>query len=555
MFSAAAATRLVTKKGTNSLLSSSSLFQTASKNPSKLAALAARSSRAQSRNFLSRPDPEVIRSALQPLKTHWKGIAGGLVMTTGVVQMIWGHEDNFYDKRFILEVDPDDLADFYGSENFMDLYCILPFMGTLMMRGSYFDDEGTVHSQGLPFGELLVSMVFSDSDEDGDGSEPGKWFNKRERFKNECFGGSFTMWDMVTNFGFETLSDGRVMVYHHGEYFYGNLPPLSLIMSAVFRFHSNIVIKTTEHHLRYYAFRNDTEIDEKMEHESRDAMPIFWLKNYNPLRVVAYLLFNKPLDMPEHLKRKRAEAMAIYKAENPDEDEEEETEEEEEEEDEATIAATLARKKTIADAALSKKHTLPVQRPEIMRRITLDIAMDKAHAKATLGAEEEPTTSTTNGGGEERDEEDDAVDAIVASKAKESSPIAVAQKRATLRRIATNTALKRFQTSLNRGAVTAAIGGGTGMSLGVDSDGEGDADIKPFVMKRSDTKALEALQNADPTDSMKAVALAARAKLATRRATKMQRRRTSVVRAQSLDRAINFEIKKDRIHHAYGGYK
>merc|ERR1712070_1311703 len=131
----------------------------------------------------------------------------------------------------------------------------------------------------------------------------------------------YTMWDMVTNFGFEALPDGRVMVYHHGEYFYGNLPPLSLIMSAVFRFHAAIVIKTTEHHLKYYAFRNDTEVDEKMEHESRDAMPIFWLKNYNPLKVVSYLLFGTELDMPNHLKKKRAEAMAIYKAENPDEEE------------------------------------------------------------------------------------------------------------------------------------------------------------------------------------------------------------------------------------------
>ena len=405
----------------------------------------------------------------------------------------------------------------------------MPFMGTIMMRGSYFDDEGTVHSQGLPFGELLVSMVFSDSDEDGDGSEPGKWFNKRERFKNECFGGKYTMWDMITNFGFETLEDGRVMVYHHGEYFYGNLPPLSLIMSAVFRFHSHIVIKTTEHHLRYYAFRNDTEFDEHCEHESRDAMPIFWLKNYNPLKVISYVLFNTPLDMPEHLKRKRAEAMAKYKAENPDEDEEEEEvedEEEEEEEDEEVIAATLARKKTIADAALSKKHTLPVQRPEIMRRITLDIQMDKAHAKATLAAEEDTDETTTTTTSDEKDEEDEAFDAVVASKTPETSPIAAARKRATLRRIATNTALKRFQTSLNKSAEAASP-------------------ASSVAMKRSDTKALKALENADPNDNMKAAALAARAKLATRKATKMQRRATSLIRPSNIEQAMNFEIKKD----------
>merc|ERR1712070_76815 len=283
----------------------------------------------------------------------------------------------------------------------------------------------------------------------------------------------YTMWDMVTNFGFETLPDGRVMVYHHGEYFYGNLPPLSLIMSFVFRFHSKIVIKTTEHHLRYYAFRNDTEVDEKMEHESRDAMPIFWLKNYNPLKVVSYLLFGTELDMPNHLKKKRAEAMAIYKAENPDEDEDEE-DEEEEEEDEEVVAATLARKKTIADAALSKKHTLPVQRPEIMRRITLDIAMDRAQSRAALN--------------EEKDEDDEAMDAIAASKAPKVDPTSVAKKRATLRRIATNTAIKRFQTSLNRGSVPTPF---------ADDDDDVNVAVEPFMGNKSDAKALEALKNAD----------------------------------------------------------
>merc|ERR1712070_773038 len=332
----------------------------------------------------------------------------------------------------------------------------------------------------------------------------------------------YTMWDMVTNFGFEALPDGRVMVYHHGEYFYGNLPPLSLIMSFVFRFHSKIVIKTTEHHLRYYAFRNDTEVDEKMEHESRDAMPIFWLKNYNPLKVVSYLLFGTELDMPNHLKKKRAEAMAIYKAENPDEDEDEE-----EEEDEEVVAATLARRKTIADAALSKKHTLPVQRPEIMRRITLDIAMDRAQSKAALN--------------EEKDEDDEAMDALAATKSPKVDPTSVAKKRATLRRIATNTAIKRFQTSLNRGSVPTPFAD--------------DEEQEPDYATKSDAKALEALKNADPNDTKKAVALTARAKLATRRATKMKRRRTSVIRAESLDAAMRFEIKKDPRAHAYGGYR
>ena len=36
-----------------------------------------------------------------------------------------------------------------------------------MMRGGTFDDEGTVHTQGMP-GTLLVSMVFSDEEDEDD---------------------------------------------------------------------------------------------------------------------------------------------------------------------------------------------------------------------------------------------------------------------------------------------------------------------------------------------------------------------------------------------------
>merc|ERR1712241_1461051 len=219
-------------------------------------------------------------------------------------------------------------------------------------------------------------------------------------------------------------------------------------------------------------------------------------------------------------KKTRADAMAIYKAENPDEDDGED--EDKDEEDEEVVAATLARRKTIADAALSKKHTLPVQRPEIMRRITMDIAMDRVHAKETLGAQDD------------KDEEDEAFDAVVSSKPSDVSPEARAQKRATLRRIATNTALKRFQTSLNR------------------SPAATDYTVKAGL-KRHSTKTMQDLSgdvDVNSTDNFKAVGLAARAKQVQRRATKMARRKTSLVSADELNKAISFEIKKDKLDNA-----
>jgi len=239
--------------------------------------------------------------------------------------------------------------------------------------------------------------------------------------------------------------------------------------------------------------------------------------------------------MPNHLKTKRAEQMAIFKAENPDEEEEEE----EEEEDEEIVAIKLARKKTIADAALSGTHTLPVQRPEIMRRITLDIAMDKAHAKATVGAEGDDAVDVDN---EEKDEDDEAFDAVLASKASDATPVSRAQKRATLRRIATTTALKRFQTSMTRGPVA------------TEDNNLGEK------LKRSSTRTMQDFSKMDidndtETSNFKSAGMVARAKLVQRRATKLQRRRTALVKAEHLDKAVFFEISKNKIDGAYGGYR
>ena len=118
--------------------------------------------------------------------SKWKPVLlGGGAAAVGIGQYFFGWNDDFYDYRFITKKDPDDIAGFYGSEAFMDLFCVMPFMGTLMMRGGTFDDEGTVHTTGFP-GTLLVSMVFSDEDDEDTGSTT--WFNKRERFKDTCFG-------------------------------------------------------------------------------------------------------------------------------------------------------------------------------------------------------------------------------------------------------------------------------------------------------------------------------------------------------------------------------
>merc|ERR1712241_378885 len=111
-----------------------------------------------------------------------KKVAVGGLIGALVAQSFFGSSSDFYEYRFILKrnIDPDDLASFYGSEEFMEIFCILPIVGQIMMRGGYFDDDGVVHTMGVP-GELLVSMAFTDEMNDEGRTS---WFNKRERFKD-----------------------------------------------------------------------------------------------------------------------------------------------------------------------------------------------------------------------------------------------------------------------------------------------------------------------------------------------------------------------------------
>jgi len=180
-----------------------------------------------------------------------------------LAQAMFGSGTDFYEYKFIVNKDIDDVAGFYGSDEFMELYSVFPFVSNLMMRQGYFDEDGIVHTVGVP-GEMLVSMVFTD-EEDEDGKT--KWFNKRERFKDVCLG--YTCWEEVCNFGVRTLEDGKVEVYHHGEYFVGNLPVVSLIVKLVFQVHARYVVWAVEHHINHYAFTSESEEEEAMEHLSK----------------------------------------------------------------------------------------------------------------------------------------------------------------------------------------------------------------------------------------------------------------------------------------------
>lgn len=78
--------------------------------------------RSAQRSFLgvARTDAEVMNSSLIPLKrVRYLPLLGGVAVASAIGQYYYGDQPDFYDYRFICDKDPDDLADFYGSENFM----------------------------------------------------------------------------------------------------------------------------------------------------------------------------------------------------------------------------------------------------------------------------------------------------------------------------------------------------------------------------------------------------------------------------------------------------
>lgn len=60
------------------------------------------------------------------------GLMGGVFLAG--LHSATGSQNEFFDYRFRTNKSPDDLASFYGGEEFMELFCIFPVIGQLMMR-------------------------------------------------------------------------------------------------------------------------------------------------------------------------------------------------------------------------------------------------------------------------------------------------------------------------------------------------------------------------------------------------------------------------------------
>jgi len=297
-------------------------------------------------------------STLQALRNRnfAMGLGGGCLLAG--LHSATGSSNDFYDYRFKSKKDPDDLASFYGGEELMELFCIFPIVGQIMMRNGRFDDTGNFVTTGFP-GQLKANMVFSDEVNEDTGMTD--WFNKRERFRDTLFG--YTCWDMVINFGFRTLEDGTRECYHYGEYFHGNLPIVSQIALLVFKVHAQMVVWSTEHHIIHYAFAPDDEEAEEMEEQSRANMPLFLLRKFVWSDLKAMVFGYDENDTSADEKHRQPSFLVIS---------------------DGSSLETVSEEDDDDDGDDNEENKLPFQQKAIQIQISEDIASDKRVMKNLL---------------------------------------------------------------------------------------------------------------------------------------------------------------------------
>lgn len=152
------------------------------------------------------------------------------------MQHYLGSQENFFYGKFTTDKDPDDLAEFYQAEDLLKIISVHPIIFNLLMNKVDPDtkepqeDTALLSLEETHFNVKLFGMEVSfeiiEHEEEVDGEMRLKGFERHERFIDWVplladYGHKVLMWDQTWTYGFNTLEDGKVEVYHHGEKFAG----------------------------------------------------------------------------------------------------------------------------------------------------------------------------------------------------------------------------------------------------------------------------------------------------------------------------------------------
>lgn len=183
------------------------------------------------------------------------GFVAGMPIVTG---------EQFFEHKFITTKSPDDIVDFYSTEDFLQILGIFPMALNFVLSGVQWDLEKentmTVHNA------MEISFTLTEREETTEsGDTVVAFFQKEERFKNFIPFTKIIMWDQTQQYGYERRDDGTCEVCHRGKVFFGPLPVRWIIQA-----HARYVIWATEKHINSPAFGNGNL---EMQEHQRSNVP------------------------------------------------------------------------------------------------------------------------------------------------------------------------------------------------------------------------------------------------------------------------------------------
>lgn len=197
--------------------------------------------------------PAMVRGARSHIFTPVKAaFAAGFVVGMPVLT---GEE--FFEHKFLTKKNPDDVVDFYSTEDFLQILGVFPIAIHFVLAGVEWDveRENTMQVHNC----MEISFELTEREEETESGETVvAFFQKEERFKNYIPFTSILMWDQTQQYGYERREDGTLEMFHRGKCFYGPLPVRLLV-----QLHAYYVIWATEKHINSPAFGSgDLEVQE-----------------------------------------------------------------------------------------------------------------------------------------------------------------------------------------------------------------------------------------------------------------------------------------------------
>jgi len=184
------------------------------------------------------------------------GVFAGMPVLTG---------DNFFEHKFTSKKAPDDIVDFYSTEDFLQILGVFPMAISFVLAGVEWDleKENTMKVHNA----MEISFTITEQEEENDDGETVvAFFQKEERFKNYIPFTKYLMWDQTQQYGYNRQQDGTIEVFHRGKCFYGPLPVRLLV-----QIHAMYVIWATEKHINSPAFGSG---DLELQEHQRSNVPL-----------------------------------------------------------------------------------------------------------------------------------------------------------------------------------------------------------------------------------------------------------------------------------------